>query len=212
MHQSAPLCQPYDPFREHPAIYNEIFLPGKIHISLRPFHIAHDLPLINDWLNFQFTPNKDPFQYTEDYYTTLLDTPHSQPLMGMIDHQPAFQADIYKSLLGPDKLIESTTLDENDYILQLMLSPNTQQNLALFTYSLLACLDCIFQFPEVNKIIWMTNPGERNFHFLAGIAELEEMTCDDQFQSYYIISKQRFREIQFGLPLFPDAEKKPQIA
>jgi hypothetical protein len=202
MHQKEPLCQSYDPFREHPGIYSKVFLPGKIHISLRPFHIAHDLPLINNWLNFQFAhikePVRDPFQYTEDYYTTLLATPNSQPLMGMIDHQPAFQADIYHAGLGPDKLLDNTTLNDNDYIMQLMMSPHTLQNLSLSTCALLACMDCFFKYPEVNRLVWMTNAGEKDFRFIAGIAELDEMNCDDGLQSYYIITKEKF------------AEKRPQ--
>lgn len=211
MHQKEPLCQPYDPFREHPGIYSKVFLPAKIHIALRPFHIAGDLPLINHWLNFQFAniqePVRDSFQYTEDYYTTLLTTPNSQPLMGMIDHHPAFQADIYQAHLGPDRLLESFPLSENDFIMQLMLSPESMQNLSLSTYSLLSCLDCFFKYPEINRLIWMTNANEKNYRFIADIAELDEMNCEDHHQSYYIISKQRFREIQFGLPLFPEEQQ-----
>ena len=210
MHKKEPLCRSYDPFSEHPGIYEKFFLPGKIHISLRPFHIAHDLPLINSWLNFHFAQIKeavrDPFQYTEDYYTSLLDTANSQPLLGIIEHEPAFQADIYQALLGPDTLIENSTLNENDFIMQLMLSPEVVQNLSLSTYALLACLDCFLQYPEVNRLIWMTNTNDKDFRFIAGLAELDEMHCDDQLHTYYSISKQRFREIQFGLPFFPEEQ------
>jgi hypothetical protein len=210
MHQKEPLCQSYDPFREHPAIYSKLFLPGKIHCSLRPFHIANDLPLINHWLNFQFTKKKQPvrdiFQYTEDYYTTLLATPNSQPLMGTIDHQPAFQADVYQALLGPDTLLNTISFNEGDFIMQLMMSPQTLQNLSPSLYCLVACLDCFFKYPEINRLVWMTNAGERNCRFIAGIAELEEINCPDNHQSYYIISKQRFREIQFDLPVYPEEQ------
>jgi hypothetical protein len=210
MHQKALLCQAYDPFREHPVIYSKKFLPGKIHVSLRPFYIARDLSLINTWLNFQFAHLKnaarDPFQYTEDYYTTLLATHNSQPLLGTIDHQPAFQADIYQALLGPDNLVDETSIGDNDYIMQLMMSPETLQNLSLSMYSLLACLDCLFSYPEVNRVIWMINAGERNFRFIAGIAELDDINCEDDLQSYFIISKEKFKAIQFGLPLFPEEQ------
>lgn len=211
MRQKAPLCQPYDPFREHPGIYSKVFLPGKIHISLRPFHIAHDLKMINDWLNFQFAhihePVHDPFQYTEDYYTTLLATPNTQPLMGMIDHRPAFQADIYEAQLGPDKLFDNVSLCDNDFILQLMLSPDALQNLSLSTGALLACLDCFFNYAEVNRIIWMTNTGEKMFRFIAGIAALDEKQCEDGLQSYYIITKEKFFQVQLSLPLVPEAQQ-----
>jgi hypothetical protein len=211
MHQQSLLCQPYDPFREQPAIYSKVFLPRKIYIALRPFHIARDLPLINQWLNFHFAgiqaPGRDSFQYTEDYYTTLLTTPNSQPLTGMIDHHPAFQVDIYQAHLGPDRLLESIPLSDNDYIIQLMLSPGSVQDLSLSTHALLSCLDCFFKYPEVNRVIWMTNAGESNYRVIAGIAGLDEMNCEDHHQQYYIISKQRFREVQFSLPLFPEEQQ-----
>jgi hypothetical protein len=210
MRQKEPLCQQYDPFREHPLIYSKVFLPGKIHFSLRPFHIAHDLTMINDWLNFQFAhingPVRDPFQYTEDYYTTLLATPNSQPLMGMIDQKPAFQTDIYEAQLGPDKLLDNVALNVNDFIIQLMLSPDTLQNLSLSTAALLACLDCFLNYPEVNRIVWMTNAGEKMFRFIAGIAELDEMECEDSLQSYYIITKEKFNQVQYSLPFVPEGQ------
>lgn len=184
-------------------------MPGKIHVSLRPFYIAHDLPVINKWLNSHFSnlkkPVPDPFQYTEDYYTTLLATPNSQPLFGYIDHVPAFQADIYQALLGPDSLLNDASFSDSDYIMQLMMSPDTLQNLSLSTHTLLACLDCLFDYEAVNRVIWMTN-GEKNFKFIAGIAELDELNCEDNLQSYYIISKEKFRSIQSGLPVFPEEQ------
>jgi hypothetical protein len=207
MHQKEPLCHPYDPFREHPGIYSKMFMPGKIYVSLRPFYIAHDLPLINNWLNFQFAnlkkPARDPFQYTEDYYTTLLATANSQSLLGIVDHIPSFQADIYQAMLGPDSLLNDTSLNDKDYIIQIMMSPETMQNLSLSMYTLVATLDCLFNYPEVNRVIWMTNASEKNFRFIAGIAELDEVSCEDELQSYFIISKEKFKSIQFGLPLFP---------
>lgn len=210
MRPKEPLCQPYDPFREQPGIYSKIFLPGKIHVSLRPFHIEKDLALINDWLNFQFANSKtrihDPFQYTEDYYTTLLAGNNSQPLLGTIDQQPAFQADIYQSVLGPDSLLQAYNFAENDYIMQLMMSPETMQNLSLSMYMVLASLDCFFNYTEVDRITWMTNTGEKNFRFIAGIIELDEIKSSDSLQSFYIISKEQFRAIQFSLPQFPEEQ------
>ena len=210
MHQKESLCRPYDPFREHPDIYGKTFLPGKIYISFRPFYIAHDLPLINHWLNFQFSHIKEPahdsFQYTEDYYTTLLTTHNSQPLMGMVDQHAAFQVDIYQALLGPDKLLDIVTLNDSDFLMQLTMSPDTIQNLSKSTCTLLACLDCFFKYPEVNRLIWMTNATEKNFRFIAGIADLDEMNCEDEAQSYFIISKHKFRQIQYSLPLFPEQQ------
>lgn len=210
MHHKHPLCQPYDPFRRHPEIYRQVFLPARTTIGLRPVHIAQDLPLINAWFNVQFAdiknPSHDPFQYNEDYYTTLLTGASSQPLLGMIDRSPAFQADIYQAMLGPDSLLEAGGFSGNDFIMQLLLSPEAMQNLPLTMYSLLACLDCFFGYVEVHRVIWMTNTRESNLRFIAGFAELDEMLCGDELQSYFIISKERFRQVQFGLPLYPEEQ------
>lgn len=211
MHHKEPLCKSYDPFREHPFIYNKVFLPGRVRLSLRPFHIGSDLPLINNWFNFQFAQAKnslrDPFQYTEDYYTTLLTGANSQPLLGMIDRNPAFQVDIYQAILGPDSLMNAGNFADTDFIMQLMVAPDTLRNLSLFMYTIVACLDCFFGYQEVNRLIWMTNTREKSFHFIAGITELEEIQCTDDQQSYFIISKQRFKQVQYGLPIFPEQQE-----
>lgn len=210
MYNKLSICQPYDPFRHHPEIYHQVFLPARTTISLRPVHIAEDLPLINKWFNVQFAdvknPSDDPFQYNEDYYTTLLTGANSQPLLGMIERRPAFQADIYQVMLGPDNLLEAGHFSGNDYIMQLLLSPEAMQNLPSTMYSLLACLDCFFQYEEVDRIIWMTNTKDRNFRFIATLAELDELPCGDEVQSFFIISKERFRQVQFSLPLFPEEQ------
>ena len=210
MHYNQPLCQPYDPFRPHSEIYHQVFLPARTTIDLRPVYIPLDLPVINAWFNAQFAditdPSRDPFQYNEDYYTTLLTGANSQPLIGMIDHVPAFQADIYQAMLGPDSLLEGSRFSGNDFVMQLLLSSEAMQNLPLTMYSLLACLDCFFRYEEVHRVIWMINTRERNLRFIATFAELEEMACDDQLQSYFVISKERFRQVQFSLPLYPEEQ------
>jgi hypothetical protein len=210
MYHMHPLCQPYDPFRHHPEIYHQVFLPARTTIDLRPVHIAQDLPMINTWFNAQFAdlknPSRDPFQYNEDYYTTLLTGANSQPLLGMIDRSPAFQADIYHAMLGPDNLVEDGRFSGNDFIMQLLLSPQAMQSLPLTMYSLLACLDCFFRYEEVHRLIWMINTRERNLRFIAGFAELDEMSCGDEFQSYFVISKERFKQVQYGLPLYPEEQ------
>jgi hypothetical protein len=210
MHNKHSLCQPYDPFRHHPQIYHQVFLPARTTIALRPVHIAQDLSLINKWFNLQFAdvnnPSHDPFQYNEDYYTTLLAGANSQPLLGTIDQRAAFQADIYQAILGPDNLLEAGHFSGNDFIMQLLLSPEAMQNLPLTMYSLLACLDCFFHYQEVGRIIWMTNTRDRNFRFIATLAELDELSIGDDFQSFFMISKDRFRQVQFSLPLYPELQ------
>jgi Acetyltransferase (GNAT) domain len=210
MHYKHSLCQPYDPFGHHPEIYRQVFLPARTTIALRPVHIAQDLPLINKWFNLQFAdvknPSHDPFQYDEDYYTTLLTGANSQPLMGMIDRSTAFQADIYQAILGPDNLLEAGHFSRHDFIMQLLLSPDAMQNLPLTMYSLLACLDCFFRYEEVGRITWMTHTKDRNFRFIATLAELDELSCGDELQSFFMISKDRFRQVQFGLPLYPEQQ------
>lgn len=208
MRNKQSLCQPYDPFTEQAAIYNQTFLPGRVQIALRPFYIAQDLALINNWFNFQFPQatesSRDPFQYTEDYYTTLLTGANSQPLLGIIDRKPAFQVDIYHAVLGPDSLVEVASFSDSDFIMQLMLSPDASQNLPNNMYALLACLDCFFRYEEVDRVIWMTNNREKKFRFIAGLAELDEIQCGDDLQSFFIITKERFRQVQFSLPLYPE--------
>jgi hypothetical protein len=206
MYHKYPLCQPYDPFTEHPVLYNETFLPAAITVSLRPFHIAQDLPLINNWFNAQFDKSKDPrdpFQYTGDYYTTLLTGSNSQPLLGSIDQKPVFQVDIYQAMLAPDSLLEANPFSQNDFVIQLLLSPESMQNLPATLYSLLACLDCFFRHEEVHRITWMVNTRDKNFRFIASLAEMDELQCEDELQTYFIISKERFRQVQFTLPLYP---------
>lgn len=202
-----PLFKSYDPFREHPGIYSKNFLPGNIHVFIRPFHIAHDLPTINRWLNFQFSQTGS-FEYAEDYYTTLLATPNSQPLTGMLDDQPAFEVDVYHASLGPENLLEQHRFSDSDYIMQMTLSPGGIHNLPL---CYLSCLDCFFEYEEIKTICWITNADDANGRFIASIAELKEITLEETRQTCYIISKEKFKAFQFSLPAFP-AEKKPQSA
>ena len=110
-------------------------------------------------------------------------------------------------MLGSDSLLEGSRFSGNDFVMQLLLSPEAMQNLPLTMYSLLACLDCFFRYEEVHRVIWMINTRERNLRFIATFAELEEMACDDQLQSYFVISKERFRQVQFGLPLYPEEQR-----
>ncbi len=210
MRNKKPLCQSYDPFTEQAVIYNQIFLPGRVQVALRPFHIAQDLALINNWFYYQFPQLPEtlhhPFQYTEDYYTTLLTGANSQPLLGLIDRQPAFQVDVYHASLGPESLVDVAQFSGTDFIMQLLLSPDAAQSLPAIMHSLLACLDCFFSYVEIDRVIWMTNAREKNFRFIAGLAELDEIQCGDDLQCFFIISKEKFRQVQYSLPLYPQKQ------
>ena len=134
-------------FHQKDIVYTKYFRSPSSRISLRPFCIASDVPVINNWA-WKASDAADLIAASYAY-TKESDFARSYMVTGN-KNRPVCEADF--SHAWQDELCDQFLINEGDYILRLLLSGKKNSRTLLY-HVLQTCLEYFFRFPGVERIL-----------------------------------------------------------
>ncbi|MBN8854118.1 MAG: hypothetical protein BGO55_06975 [Sphingobacteriales bacterium 50-39] len=178
------------------AAHPKIFSSG-LHLAVRPFCIATDLPILFKWMSQEYAgpllARSHPPQELEESYAIMIESDFAQPFMGLVNDTPLCQMDIYR--MQQDVLSLSYPARPGDYGLQLIVAPLTVQDNMLLLIR--ACLEHFFSFPEVGRIIVNIENGNeynRQLFKKVGFRSLYNIQTTYRTSSLYGCTASHFKE------------------
>lgn len=125
----------------------------QLKISVRPFCIATDLPVLYKWMSQEYAgpllSHLQPPHDMEEFYATMIESDLAQPFMGLINDVPVCQIEVCKTQQDAISLYYNAR--RGDYRIQMVSAPlAVQENMILLVKT---CLEYFFSFPEVGRIV-----------------------------------------------------------
>ncbi|WP_205513182.1 GNAT family N-acetyltransferase [Longitalea arenae] len=161
------------PDNKHGAVYTQSFARGKVTITLRPLSLGDDWPYISRWLLREIArklPSAGhlPEKHLRETYNIMLQCDFAQPLMGLINDQPAFVIEICDG----DK--QGSGVDEGpheylpgDHAIRLLLSPTVTHIRQGGYYAIFSCLHYFFSHTNIQRLVWELHERDKHYMQLA---------------------------------------------
>lgn len=165
------LYKSYEPEQIHPSVFIHVY-PNNTEVALRPFYVAEDLDLYNQWLNEELhsgNKKKDtPSVFEASYFQTTLRSTNTQSLWGLINGQSAFQVDMYKADEHQPPFSEkSLLLSGVDVFLQLIIAPKIMAEPMLAGCILPACITHCLNHTGVKRVLLVSDEEDVLYRWLA---------------------------------------------
>lgn len=155
------LCKPVSYDTVQNIIYNRHFLTEQVIISMRLLCLSTDLPVIYNWLPWEYTRHLKKEAHVEhlhEIYSRIAGSGTAQSFMVLMNNTNLAQADIYQATA--DDISLQYNVKPGDYKLQFLIKP---ERLLIGNYSLCAIqstLGFLFSFQEVKRVIMQLDENE----------------------------------------------------
>ncbi|WP_207513145.1 GNAT family N-acetyltransferase [Longitalea luteola] len=173
MNTTLSLYTPLVPGNKYDPVYRQSFAKGNVTITLRPLQLTEDWPFISRWLLREITRKLPmtshlPEKHLRETYSIMLECDFAQPLMGLINEQPAFLIEICHGEKQGNGLDEGPhDFISGDHSIRLLLSPTITHIRHGGDYTLFTCLHYFFSFNEVQRLVWELHERDRQLLQLA---------------------------------------------
>lgn len=155
------LCKPVSYDSVQNILFSRQFETDQVIISLRLLCLSTDLPVIYNWLPWEYTRHLKKEAHVEhlhETYSRIASSGTAQSFMVMMNNTNLAQADIYQA--SADDISLQYPAKPGDYKLQLLIKP---ERLLIGNYSICAIqtlLEFLFSFQEVKRIIIQLDENE----------------------------------------------------
>lgn len=155
------LCKPVSYDVVPNLIYTRHFETDQVIISLRLLCLSTDLPVIYNWLPWEYTRHlkkEAHVEHLQEIYSRIASSGTAQSFMVMMNNTNLAQADVYQA--SADDISLQYQVKPGDYKLQFLIKP---ERLLVGNYSILAIqttLEFLFSFQEVERIIMQLDESE----------------------------------------------------
>jgi hypothetical protein len=160
MNSTMPLYSSLAPDNKYAPVFEKHLMQGAINITLRPLSLPDDWPYIGKWLQREFGRRLSshthlPEKYLRETLSIMLQCDFAQPLVGLINEQPAFLVEICDGDKQCDALECGTPLFKpGDHTMRLLLSHPVIHTRYWSEYALFSSLNYFFSHPQVKRIVW----------------------------------------------------------
>ena len=159
MNTNMPLYTSLTPGNKYELVFEQQ-LTRRVTIALRPLSLPGDWPYIGKWLQREFgrriaSTTHLPEKYLRETLSIMLQCDFAQPLVGLINEQPAFLVEICDGDKQCDSLEGGTHLYKpGDHTMRLLLSHPVIHTRYWSEYALFTSLNYFFSHPQVKRIVW----------------------------------------------------------
>ena len=210
MNTTMPLYTSLAPDNKYDIVFDQTYLQGKIHITLRPLSLPDDWSFISKWLQRAFgrpfsSITHLPDRYLRETLAIMLQCDFAQPFVGLINEQPAFLVEICDGDKQCDALEGGAHLFEpGDHAIRLILSHTVIHTRYWGEYALFSSLAYFFTHQQVKRVVWQLHEKDTFYINLAnqsGIRESKPKGKSQDFDSASFDSTQDRPGIQVYLYL-----------
>lgn len=171
-------------------VYTKIFYRPNRNISLRPFCIARDMPVIQKWAwNISQAADTIAASYQ---YTGASDFARS--FMVLVNNRiPVCQIDICQAT--KDELYESYRSAPGDFIIRFLLNTNKKKIRPLHIKALQTCIEYFLSFTEVKQLVAVPDAGNKLHNELllkAGFRFREKIYSQYSVSNLFIYPRDHF--------------------
>jgi hypothetical protein len=135
--------------------------------------MANDWPYISKWLLREIARGQHPAghlpeKHLRETFSIMLQCDFAQPLMGLINDQPAFLIEICDGDKQGNGLDEGPHVFESgDHAIRLMMSPTVTNIRHGGDYALFSCIHYFFSHGNIQRLVWELHERDRNYIQLA---------------------------------------------
>jgi acetyl CoA:N6-hydroxylysine acetyl transferase len=177
-------------------IYTRHFVTDQVIISLRLLCLPTDLPVIYNWLPWEYTRHLKKEAHVEhlhEIYSRIAGSGTAQSFMVMMNNTNLAQADVYQA--SADDISLQYAVKTGDYKLQFLIKP---ERLLIGNYSICAiqaCLEFFFSFLDVKRMLMQLDENEylNNKMEKAGFIFHKKTTNRQKTSRLYTCTRESFR-------------------
>lgn len=177
-------------------IYTRHFVTDQVIISLRLLCLPTDLPVIYNWLPWEYTRHLKKEAHVEhlhEIYSRIAGSGTAQSFMVIMNNTNLAQADVYQA--SADDISLQYAVKAGDYKLQFLIKP---ERLLIGNYSICAiqaCLEFFFSFQDVKRILMQLDENEylNNKMEKAGFIFHKKNTTRQKTSLLYTCTRESFR-------------------
>ncbi|NII25071.1 acetyltransferase [Pseudoflavitalea sp. X16] len=189
------LCKPVSYDAVQNVIYSHDFKTDQVIISLRLLCLSTDLPVIYNWLPWEYTRHlkkEAHVEHLQEIYSRIAGSGTAQSFMVMMNGTNLAQADVYQA--SADDISLQYAVKPGDYKLQFLIKP---ERLLIGNYSISAIqttLEFFFSFQEVKRIVMQLDENEylNNKMEKAGFIFHKKTTSRQKTSRLYTCTKESF--------------------
>jgi hypothetical protein len=149
------LCQPVTSDAPQPAVYKKYFREQGFTISLRPLCLSADLDLIYQWVHLpyakRFWKMDVSKEILEETYQHILSCGHAGSFLCHLEDVPVCQIEVYHA--QEDEISLCYNALPGDYGIHVLMAPRQTTIPGLSVAVFRTCLEYIFSFPEVRRVV-----------------------------------------------------------
>ena len=189
------LCKPVSYNTVQNIVYTKHFEKDQVIISLRLLCLSTDLPVIYNWLPWEYTRNLKKEAHVEhlhEIYSQIAGSGTAQSFMVLMNNASLAQADIYRA--SADDISLQYHVKQGDYKFQFLIKP---ERLLIGNYSICAiqaALEFFFSFQEVKRLVIQLDENEylNNKVEKAGFIFHKKITTRQKTARLYTCTKESF--------------------
>lgn len=171
-------------------IHSKFFNAPACNISLRPFCVTRDMPVITNWA---WKISKAADMVAASYMYTG-DSDFARSFMVLINNRyPVFQIDI--SNAAKDELFESYSHTPGDYIIRFLLNSDKKKIRPLHVKAMQTCIEFFFSHIEIKRLIAEPDTSNKLHNELlqkAGFSFKEKIHHQYSVSNLYVFSRPQF--------------------
>jgi hypothetical protein len=171
-------------------VYTKFFDRSSRAVSLRPFCVARDMPVIRKWA-WDIRGDADIVAASYMYASA---SDFARSFMVLANNSiPLCQVDISNAV--KDELYESYRSAPGDFIIRLLLNPGKKKILPLHVKALQTCIEYFFSFSEVKQLVAAPDAGNKLLNELllkGGFRFREKIHSQYNVANLFIFPRDRF--------------------
>lgn len=189
------LCKPVSYDKVQNIVCTRHFVEEQVMISMRLLCLSSDLPVIHNWLPWEYTKQIKKEAHVEqlhDMYDQIANSGTSQSFMVLMNNINLAQADVYYALA--DDIGLQYQAKKGDFKLQLLMKPDKVVAGNYAVCLMQAIMDFLFSFEEVNRIVITLDEHEflNNKVGLIGFVYEKEFIRRQKLARLYTCSRETF--------------------
>jgi acetyl CoA:N6-hydroxylysine acetyl transferase len=147
-------CKPIPVDYKDEILHEQYFPSNGYHISFRSIQLDTDIDMIHDWVNreyaHEFWQLNKPKQEVYQTYHDIINNPDGHSFIGLINHEPICQVDLYRILA--DEVKQHIEAGPDDSGMHLLMAPIDKLQKGLTKSVLYSFLSFYFSFPMAQRI------------------------------------------------------------
>jgi hypothetical protein len=189
------------PDNKYEPVFERTFMPGKVHLTLRPLSLPGDWPVISKWLHHAFGRRFSsithlPDKYLRETLAIMLQCDFAQPFVGLINEQPAFLVELCDGDKQCDALENGAhVFKPGDHTMRLILSHTVIHTRYWAEHALFCSLGYFFTHRQVKRVVWQLHEKDTFYINLAnqsGLSVSKPMNQDGCGVKVYLYLRENF--------------------